>query len=100
MSTDRTSSSGHGELLRQSLAAINLLETEVARLEEELAAARAAGLDEPIALIGAACRFPGGVNDLDSYWRLLENGVDAVTAVTPERRALGGWKSGDHWHAG
>ena len=23
-----------------------------------------------------------------------------MTAVTPERRALGGWKSGDHWHAG
>jgi acyl transferase domain-containing protein len=100
MSTDRASSSGHGELLRQSLAAINSLEAEVAHLEEELATARAADLDEPIALIGAACRFPGRVNDLDSYWRLLENGVDAVTAVTAERRALGGWKSGDRWQAG
>jgi acyl transferase domain-containing protein len=100
MSTDRVSSSGHGELLRQSLAAINSLEAEVARLEQELEAARAADLDEPVALIGAACRFPGGVNDLDSYWHLLENGVDAVTTVTPERRALGGWKSGDRWHAG
>jgi Beta-ketoacyl synthase, N-terminal domain len=78
MSTDRVSSSGHGELLRQSLAAINSLEAEVARLEQELEAARAADLDEPVALIGAACRFPGGVNDLDSYWHLLENGVDAV----------------------
>jgi acyl transferase domain-containing protein/acyl carrier protein len=100
MSTDRVSSSGHGDLLRQSLAAINSLEAEVARLEQKLEAARAADLDEPVALIGAACRFPGGVNDLDSYWRLLENSVDAVKTVTPERRALGGWKSGDRWQAG
>jgi acyl transferase domain-containing protein len=100
MSTDRISSSGHGELLRQSLAAINSLEAEVARLELKLEAAGAADLDEPVALIGAACRFPGGVNDMDSYWHLLENRVDAVTAVTPERRSLGGWKSADRWQAG
>jgi acyl transferase domain-containing protein/acyl carrier protein len=100
MSTDRISSSGHGELLRQSLAAINSLEAEVARLELKLEAAGAADLDEPVALIGAACRFPGGVNDMDSYWHLLENRVDAVTAVTPERRSLGGWKSADSWQAG
>jgi acyl transferase domain-containing protein len=40
---------------------------------------------EPIAVIGVGCRFPGGGNDPDAYWRLLRNGVDAVTEVPPTR---------------
>ena len=38
---------------------------------------------EPIAIIGIGCRFPGA-NDPESFWRLLHNGVDAITEV-PER---------------
>ncbi len=33
---------------------------------------------EPIAIVGMACRFPGA-GDLDSFWRLLEEGKNAVT---------------------
>jgi acyl carrier protein len=33
--------------------------------------------DEPIAIVGMACRFPGA-NNPASFWHLLENGVDAV----------------------
>ena len=40
---------------------------------------------EPIAIAGAGCRFPGGVNDLRSFWELLRDGVDAITEVPPER---------------
>ncbi|QRO00045.1 alpha/beta fold hydrolase [Archangium violaceum] len=40
--------------------------------------------NEPIAIVGMACRFPGAP-DLDSYWRLLESGVDAITEVPPDR---------------
>src|SRR5688572_3870287 len=40
---------------------------------------------EPIAVIGIGCRFPGGVVDLDSYWRLLKEGTDAITEVPLER---------------
>ena len=32
-----------------------------------------------------ACRFPGGANDLDAYWQLLREGVDAITTIPPER---------------
>lgn len=40
---------------------------------------------DPIAIVGMACRFPGGVNTPDDYWNLLLAGVDAVTEVPPER---------------
>jgi acyl transferase domain-containing protein/acyl carrier protein len=40
---------------------------------------------EPIAIIGMGCRFPGDVNDPESFWNLLKNGVDAVSDIPPER---------------
>ncbi len=39
---------------------------------------------EPIALVGLGCRFPGAP-DAPSYWRLLREGVDAITEVPPDR---------------
>lgn len=40
---------------------------------------------EPIAIIGLGCRFPGGANDWQSYWSMLDQGVDAISE-TPEDR--------------
>jgi acyl transferase domain-containing protein/NADPH:quinone reductase-like Zn-dependent oxidoreductase len=40
---------------------------------------------EPIAVIGIGCRFPGGAEDPDSFWRLLRNGGDAITEVPRDR---------------
>ncbi|NEQ72619.1 MAG: type I polyketide synthase [Okeania sp. SIO2C9] len=40
---------------------------------------------EPIAIVGMACRFPGGANDPSTYWNLLHDGIDAITPVPPER---------------
>ncbi|WP_437692902.1 SDR family NAD(P)-dependent oxidoreductase [Sorangium sp. So ce176] len=42
-------------------------------------------VDEPIAIVGIGCRFPGGVRDLESFWRLLEQEVDAIREVPKER---------------
>ena len=39
-------------------------------------------VDEPIAVIGVACRFPGAEN-LSAFWRLLESGGSAVTHGSP-----------------
>ena len=36
---------------------------------------------EPIAVVGIGCRFPGRANDPETFWRLLEAGVDAVTEI-------------------
>ena len=41
---------------------------------------------EPIAIVGMGCRFPGGVKDPQSFWNLLQGGVDAITEIPP-----------DHW---
>jgi acyl transferase domain-containing protein len=48
-----------------------------------VAAARPA--DEPIAIVGIGCRYPGGISDCESFWRLLGDGVDAVTEMPRER---------------
>ena len=41
--------------------------------------------DEPIAIIGMSCRFPGGANDPEAFWTLLRDGTDAITEVPPDR---------------
>ena len=40
------------------------------------------GREEPIAIIGMACRFPGAA-DLDSFWQFLLEGKNAVTESDP-----------------
>ncbi|WP_404656793.1 type I polyketide synthase, partial [Kitasatospora sp. GAS204A] len=34
--------------------------------------------DEPIAIIGMSCRFPGGVQSPEDLWRLVTGGTDAI----------------------
>src|ERR1700745_1376798 len=38
-----------------------------------------------IAIIGVGCRFPGKINDTDSFWKLLTEGREAVSDVPPDR---------------
>src|SRR3954469_4299804 len=40
---------------------------------------------EPIAIIAAACRLPGGIDSLESYWQLLDEGRDAIEPFPPSR---------------
>lgn len=40
---------------------------------------------EPIAVVAAGCRLPGGANEPETYWRLLRDGVDAVAPVPAAR---------------
>jgi len=41
--------------------------------------------DDPIAVIGMGCRFPGGADSPDAFWSLLHRGVDAVAEVPANR---------------
>ncbi|MEO8077201.1 MAG: type I polyketide synthase, partial [Acidobacteriota bacterium] len=40
---------------------------------------------EPIAIVGMACRFPGGADSPDEFWSSLVNGVDAIREVPADR---------------
>ncbi|MGV9316770.1 type I polyketide synthase, partial [Streptomyces sp. NPDC003691] len=43
--------------------------------------------DEPIAITAMSCRFPGGVGSPEELWRLVADGVDAVSEFPGDR----GW---------
>ena len=39
----------------------------------------------PIAVVGIGCRFPGGVHDVASFWKLLTDGSDAIEEIPQNR---------------
>ncbi|GHI02676.1 hypothetical protein Scel_09970 [Streptomyces cellostaticus] len=47
------------------------------------------GTDEPVAIVGMGCRFPGGVEDPEGFWQLIAAGTDAMTDFPVNR----GWET-------
>ncbi|MER6119794.1 SDR family NAD(P)-dependent oxidoreductase [Streptomyces sp. NPDC001743] len=47
----------------------------------------AGGADEPIAIVGMSCRYPGGVENPGQLWDLIDGRVDAITPIPGDR----GW---------
>jgi acyl transferase domain-containing protein/NADPH:quinone reductase-like Zn-dependent oxidoreductase/acyl carrier protein len=63
--------------LRRALEALQQMRS---RLEASENAQR-----EPIAIVGMGCRFPGGANDAHSFWKVLHDGIDAISDIPAER---------------
>ncbi|MFI5026683.1 MAG: acyltransferase domain-containing protein, partial [Solirubrobacterales bacterium] len=49
-------------------------------------------VDEPIAIIGIGCRYPGGVRSAEDLWRLVAAGEDAIGEFPTDR----GWELDRH----
>jgi polyketide synthase 12/myxalamid-type polyketide synthase MxaB len=62
--------------LKRAFLALEDAEARLAAKEQESR--------EPIAVIGLGCRVPGG-DDPAGFWRLMQDGVDAITPVPAER---------------
>ena len=73
--------------LKRALLAIEDMRAKLAAIQSEQT--------EPIAIVGMGCRFPGGANDPESFWRLLRNGVDAISEIPPQRWNLEDYYSAD-----
>ena len=58
-----------------------------------IASSSAGAAVTPIAIVGIGCRFPGGVVDADSFWRLLSDQQTGIVEVPAER-----WNLARYFH--
>ncbi|MDB1090426.1 SDR family NAD(P)-dependent oxidoreductase, partial [Streptomyces sp. ACA25] len=65
----------------------DLLGGERAEAEGARSPAVTVPADEPIAIVGMSCRFPGGVDSPEDLWRVVTEGTDAIGPFPVDR----GW---------
>jgi acyl transferase domain-containing protein/acyl carrier protein len=75
--SDASKPADYQALLKKAYSALGEMETRLESLEQSTR--------EPIAIIGLGCRFPGDANNSDDFWKLLLEGIDAVSEIPPDR---------------
>ncbi|MBW4479947.1 MAG: type I polyketide synthase [Tolypothrix brevis GSE-NOS-MK-07-07A] len=91
MKQDLTSKD-YSSLMQNALIKLEEMQTHLSVLER--------ARTEPIAIIGIGCRFPGGANNPNSFWKLLRDGLDAVTEVPRERWDIDAYYDADQANPG
>ena len=66
--------------LKRALLALKEMRARLESLEQ--------ARSEPLAVIGMGCRFPGHANSPAAFWKLLTEGVDAITEVPADRWSM------------
>ncbi|MFB7515230.1 SDR family NAD(P)-dependent oxidoreductase [Streptomyces sp. NPDC056144] len=69
-----------GAVARLLHSELNGIQAAVEEVRPEVA-----GSDEPIAIVGMACRLPGGVTSPEELWRLVAEARDAVSGFPEDR---------------
>jgi acyl transferase domain-containing protein/aryl carrier-like protein len=64
-------------LLKEGYLQLQALQAKLAAIERSR--------NEPIAIVGMGCRFPGGAENPERFWQRLRDGFDAIREVTPDR---------------
>ncbi|MEU6992311.1 type I polyketide synthase, partial [Streptomyces sp. NPDC046465] len=70
----------------QLVSALRASLKENSRLQHENSQLAAAAV-EPIAIVSMGCRFPGGINNPEDFWRVVSEGADVYTGFPTDR----GW---------
>ncbi|MBD2203723.1 acyltransferase domain-containing protein [Calothrix sp. FACHB-1219] len=73
--------------LQKAIIALKEARTKIETLERTK--------NEPIAIVGMGCRFPGGANNPEKFWELLRQGQDGITTVPPQRWDVDGYYDED-----
>ncbi len=70
----------------EALAAYLLAEATAGAAAKQITL-RARSADEPIAIVGMSCRYPGAVSSPEQLWQLLAEGADGISEFPADR----GW---------
>ena len=85
---------GHTPPLVRTVLVAQLNADKPTEEETSSVASKEAAL-EPLAIVGLACRLPGGANSAEQFWELLARGEDAIKPIPASR-----FNMRDHFAAG